>query len=290
MNINLDKINKLTRDEFGRPSGVLLLAKPEGISAHDLVDRVRKQLNYRKVGHAGALDNFSSGLMIILVGKDTKLSDELMHQSKVYRAKIIIGIATDTQDPEGKITKITGVKKYLPAWEKTLHSFVGEYQQFVSPFSSVKVGGKKLRVVMRDVRYQPEIINKDGKRYIKLTSLAESNDNEKNNVKKKLADEQVVTVEIPRKTVQISAIKFLNQGWLTKKQLPYSETEKTKITDSAKFPFIDAEIACSKGTYIRQFAEDFGEKIKLPASLVSLERLQIGDFSLTQALNLAELH
>ncbi len=97
-------VNNLKRDEFGRPSGIVAVNKPAGVTSHDLVDKLRKQLGTKKVGHAGALDVFADGVMIYLIGKSTKLSDKLMHLDKEYVTTIILGIATDTQDTEGKVT------------------------------------------------------------------------------------------------------------------------------------------------------------------------------------------
>ena len=70
------KINIIHRDEYGRPSGIVALNKPKDITSHDLVDKLRKRLNTKKVGHAGALDVFADGVMIYLIGKATKLSDK----------------------------------------------------------------------------------------------------------------------------------------------------------------------------------------------------------------------
>ncbi len=152
-------VNNFVRDEYGRPSGIAAINKPAGVTSHDLVDKIRKELGTKKVGHAGALDVFAEGVMIYLIGKATKLSEKLMHLDKEYVTTVILGVATDTQDREGKVTEIkTGYKiKDISNIRKTLKGFVGEYMQYVSVYSSVKVGGRKLRVLMRDDNFDKQI-------------------------------------------------------------------------------------------------------------------------------------
>ena len=271
-------INNLKRDEFGRPSGVILLNKPAGITSHDLVAEVRKQLNYRKIGHAGALDRFSSGLMIILIGRATKYSDKFMHQSKVYQTKVLLGVATETQDPEGEITEVKVVNpgalpKNLP---EILNSFLGKQQQFVSLYSSVKVAGKKLRVLMRDKRYRQEVIASLEKRQLKLIPVNQ------NNLKE-------LIINIPRKDIEISKINLLGKGTFLRSALPFTIPAKMLKVENPEFPYLDLEIACSKGTYIRQFAEDLGAKLNLPACLISLKRTSIGNFILQDSIKISDL-
>jgi len=272
----LQKINHLIRDEFGRPSGVLLLNKPAGITSHDLVNQVRQQLHFKRVGHAGALDTFSSGLMLILVGKATKFSDALMKHNKSYKARVILGIATDTQDPEGVITYVTEVSEAPKNIDQVLKKFIGKNEQYVSLFSSVKVKGNKLRVLMRDQRYDHKVTEQAGKKIITFIP------------KEKYAVTEF-TLTVPKKEIEIEAIKLIDQGGLNKSDLPYQPNNLAKIAANSNFFYLDLEIACSKGTYIRQFAEDLGEKLNLPASLIALERIKIGKYSSTQAIKLQDL-
>src|SRR6056297_229801 len=83
--------------------GVLLIDKPDGMTSHDVVDRVRHKLKMKRVGHAGTLDPNATGLLIILVGKATKLSQFLMGLDKTYEGVITLGIQTTTQDAEGEV-------------------------------------------------------------------------------------------------------------------------------------------------------------------------------------------
>ncbi|HNS95784.1 MAG TPA: tRNA pseudouridine(55) synthase TruB [Polyangiaceae bacterium] len=87
-----------------KPSGLLLIDKPSGPTSHDVVARVRRALQTRSVGHAGTLDPMASGVLVVMVGSCTKLSSYLTLEDKVYRARILLGYATDTLDAEGSIT------------------------------------------------------------------------------------------------------------------------------------------------------------------------------------------
>lgn len=132
-------LNKIEIDEFNRPNGLLAINKPAGITSHDVVDQVRKKFKTKRVGHAGALDPFATGVLLILVGTFTKLSEKLILENKEYKARILFGVSTDTQDPEGKVLKTQMVKLESKDIETTLKSFEGGYEQYVPIFSSVKV-------------------------------------------------------------------------------------------------------------------------------------------------------
>jgi tRNA pseudouridine55 synthase len=264
-----NKVNILEVDDFGRPSGVLLIDKPANISSHDVVDRVRRILNIRQVGHGGALDVFATGIEIILVGKATKLSDELLGLDKAYEATILFGVSTTTQDIEGEITnqiqeEIDLKKEKI---EDVLSGFKGEQEQFVSPFSSVKVNGKKLRKVLRESTYSYEITNNDlGERYIELTHKIDNKLNYK--------------IQIPKKKITIFNIKALEQGVLNE-----AETLIPGLKLNFTLPYCKIYVKCSKGTYIRQLAEDIGAKFGLPAVLIKLDRVEIDKWTKENTLS-----
>src|SRR3954468_11754137 len=85
--------------------GVFLIDKPAGITSHKVVELIRKKLGIKKVGHAGTLDPLATGLLIIMIGKATKLSNSLIGQSKTYEVEMKLFLETDTGDMEGKIIK-----------------------------------------------------------------------------------------------------------------------------------------------------------------------------------------
>jgi tRNA pseudouridine55 synthase len=123
-------------------SGVILFDKPAGATSHDIVARVRRELRERtgekhKVGHAGTLDPFATGLLIVLVGKATKAQSSFMLLPKTYRAVARLGWRSTTGDPEGELVQ-TGRQ---PA---ALEIPVGPQMQRPHAFSAVKVGGERL--------------------------------------------------------------------------------------------------------------------------------------------------
>lgn len=127
--------------------GVLLIDKPQGISSHDVVRRVRKILQQKKVGHAGTLDPMATGVLPILVGQATKASNYLMDHDKTYVATLRLGIQTDTGDREGNILEKADVPSAF--WQAqniqtVLQSFLGEQMQKPPMYSAIKIQGKKL--------------------------------------------------------------------------------------------------------------------------------------------------
>jgi len=129
---------------------ILNIYKPVGPTSHDIVNRVRKILSIRKVGHAGTLDPFAEGALIILTEKDTKKSDEIMHQEKEYVAKIKLGAVTDTYDKTGVI-KVTenAIIPTRAEVEDVIKKFIGTIQQIPPMFSAIKIRGKKLYELAR---------------------------------------------------------------------------------------------------------------------------------------------
>lgn len=124
--------------------GLLLVDKPGGITSHDVVHEVRKILNQRSVGHSGTLDPMATGLMVLLLGAGTKLSDYLLSQNKTYWLRLKLGISTDTLDKEGKILSEKPVSLSSDTIRQCLEDSVGEFNLSVPAFSAVKIKGKKL--------------------------------------------------------------------------------------------------------------------------------------------------
>ncbi len=126
--------------------GVLLVDKPVGPTSFAVVRQVRRVLRVKKVGHAGSLDPFASGLLVVCVGRPaTRLSDRLMAGRKHYRAEIRLGVETDTYDGEGKEVARRPVEGLDPQRiETALAGFRGEIMQAPPPFSALKHQGRPL--------------------------------------------------------------------------------------------------------------------------------------------------
>lgn len=126
------------------PSGILLLDKPEGVTSHDMVGLTRKRFSTRKVGHAGTLDPMATGLLIVLIGQATKLSELLLEKEKTYEATLRLGIATDTQDVTGEILARSDDLPSEEALRSVCSDFTGDVMQIPPMYSALKRDGQKL--------------------------------------------------------------------------------------------------------------------------------------------------
>ena len=137
----------------GGPSGLLLVDKPAGITSHDAVDRVRKALATRKVGHSGTLDPIATGLLLIGVGSATRLLRFLGELSKVYEGTGLLGITTTTLDAEGEVLLERPVDITEADLRSAMAVFVGEIEQVPPAYSAVKVAGERLYEAARAGRH-----------------------------------------------------------------------------------------------------------------------------------------
>lgn len=126
-------------------NGILNILKPTGMTSHDVVSSVRRILNMKKAGHAGTLDPNVAGVMVVCVGKGTKLSDYLMSGDKEYICEVVLGQSTDTQDSYGTVVKqADSVNVSMADMINVLKEFQGEQLQVPPMYSAVKLNGKKL--------------------------------------------------------------------------------------------------------------------------------------------------
>lgn len=125
--------------------GILLINKEKNLTSRDVVNNLMKILNTKKIGHAGTLDPLATGLLVIGVGKGTKILDLLTLDTKEYIAVVKMGIQTDTMDITGKVLKVTdNIKLSKEELETVLKSYQKSYEQIVPKYSAVKINGKKL--------------------------------------------------------------------------------------------------------------------------------------------------
>ena len=126
--------------------GIILINKEKNCTSNNVVNKVKHILN-EKTGHIGTLDPNATGLLPILVGKGTKLSQYLINHDKEYEVELKLGIKTDTADSEGKIIDEKEVEEGLLEKEKVLdvlNGFIGKQKQVPPMYSAIKVNGKKL--------------------------------------------------------------------------------------------------------------------------------------------------
>ncbi len=129
--------------------GILIVDKPRGMTSHDVVSFVRRALKMRQVGHTGTLDPDAEGVLPVLIGKATKLSDLLSADEKSYTARVKLGVVTDTYDCTGKVLKTCPVDVTEETIKKAADSFLGRQMQVPPMYSAVKMDGKKLYQLAR---------------------------------------------------------------------------------------------------------------------------------------------
>jgi len=143
-------------------SGILNVNKEAGLTSFQVVAMVRRGTGQRRAGHAGTLDPAATGVLLVCLGQAVRVSEYLMAMPKVYRARVMLGSATDTYDAEGAVTSespLTGLSRRTV--EEALVRFVGEISQAPPPFSAVKIRGEpayRLARRGRDVRPAPRTV------------------------------------------------------------------------------------------------------------------------------------
>lgn len=145
------------------PDGVLLVDKAEGMTSHDVVALVRRQLEIKKVGHCGTLDPIATGLLLLTLGRGTKIQDLLMSEDKEYVGTLTLGASTTTQDREGEIVEQRPVPdlsadQIRAAFEK----YRGDFYQMPPMVSAIKQGGVPLYKLARQgkvVEREPRLVH-----------------------------------------------------------------------------------------------------------------------------------
>jgi len=131
--------------------GILLVDKPKGITSHDVVDRLRRKLKMKRIGHAGTLDPLATGLLIMLVGKATKVSQFLISLDKAYEGTFLLGVETDSQDADGEVVAQNPVPEGFSENKvrEEMEGFLGDQYQTPPMFSAKKIDGVPLYKMAR---------------------------------------------------------------------------------------------------------------------------------------------
>src|SRR5690242_18740990 len=149
--------------EFTALDGAILIDKPSGPTSHDVVDAIRRQFRIKKVGHCGTLDPNATGLLIIVLGRGTKLSERLMSSDKVYEGTIKFGETTDSYDADGELVSSLPVPPMtLAELNESAATFVGDQMQMPPMVSAIKKGGVPLYKLARkglEVEREPRFIH-----------------------------------------------------------------------------------------------------------------------------------
>ncbi len=209
--------------------GIIIVNKPEGMTSHDVVDFVRRRLKVRRVGHAGTLDPIATGVLLILVGKSTKLFNHFLNFDKEYIATMTLGKRTTSGDREGRVIETKSYNHIIEDKVKDVfNSYIGNIFQVPPMISALKHRGKR------------------------LYSLAHRG----------------IEVERAARPIIIKEFRLLE----------------------FKPPNIKFYLKCSKGTYVRQLAEDVARDLNCVGYISEIQRLSVGPFDISQALSLSQIN
>jgi tRNA pseudouridine55 synthase len=149
--------------DFSSLDGAILIDKPVGPTSHDVVDAIRRRFQIKKVGHCGTLDPNATGLLIIVLGRGTKLSEKLMGDDKVYEGTIKFGETTDSYDSDGELTASLPVPPMsLEQLNEEAARFIGDQMQIPPMVSAIKKNGVPLYKLARkgiEVEREPRLIH-----------------------------------------------------------------------------------------------------------------------------------
>ena len=132
------------------PDGFLIVDKPAGMTSHDVVDRVRKSLHTRKVGHAGTLDPDATGVLVLGIGRGTKLLQFVSGVDKAYAGEVVFGVETSTLDAAGEVTARHEMEFTPKAVSEAAATLTGDIMQIPPMVSAIKIDGKRLHELARE--------------------------------------------------------------------------------------------------------------------------------------------
>ncbi len=204
--------------------GLLLIDKPAEMTSHDVVAKLRRALRQKRIGHTGTLDPIATGLMVVVLGEGTKLSDYLVAEDKAYLVDIRLGVTTDTLDRAGRETARREVNVTAEQISAAVAALTGEFEWPVPKFSAVKVDG--------------EALHKRARR----------------------ENEDFAT---PMKIMKFWDVKLVEQSG-----------------DALK-----VSLSCSKGSYIRTWVQQLGERLGTGAIVEELRRTRVGGWGVQSSIS-----
>lgn len=142
-------MSALSGDSRATIDGVVVVDKPPGLTSHDVVGRMRRIYSQRRVGHAGTLDPDATGVLVVGLGRATRLLRYLSADSKSYRTEVVFGVATDTLDASGNVLDRRPMELEPSDIEGAVKAFLGDIYQIPPMVSAVKIGGRRLYEIAR---------------------------------------------------------------------------------------------------------------------------------------------
>lgn len=240
--------------------GLLLIDKAAGPTSHDVVNSARRILKQKRIGHTGTLDPAATGLLVIMLGKATRLAQWLSGVGKVYEGTILLGRATTTGDAAGEIIADKACDITVDQVLDAAQTFIGEISQTPPAYSAVKINGTPAYAIAR----------KGGQVALKsrIVTIKEFD------VAPMLAREPCLM-----KSEGGHSYSLLGQE--------SSKMRKESPHQLGNYPIVSFKVSCSSGTYIRSLAVDLGAELGCPAHLATLRRLSCGKFSVEAAISMS---
>jgi tRNA pseudouridine55 synthase len=232
--------------------GLLIVDKPSGPTSHDVVARMRRALRETRIGHTGTLDPLATGVLLLVVGKATRLAKFLNTSDKSYDAVVRFGFATDTADAQGQPVGPISDRE-MPsrvAIDAALDAFRGTFMQQPPAFSAKKIDGQRSYKLARAARLTPS-----------RSVVSDSRD----------------PLDLPDPPGPAAPPALPTPVSVTTYGLGIVAIEAETVT---------LRVHCSAGFYIRSLAHDLGERLGVGAHLTALRRTRVGDFDLERALAL----
>jgi tRNA pseudouridine55 synthase len=259
--------------------GIIIIDKPAGLTSHDVVARVRRILRMKRVGHTGTLDPFATGVLVVLLGRATRLAQFLSGALKEYEAVVRFGYATDTGDVTGTPKEqVSSPKFQVPSSKSQVPSLKSQVSssesQAPSPESQVLGSGADVKpgtwdeiesalASLRGEREQvPPMYSAKKVRGEKLYELARRGE------------------EIERKAARVTIHEL--------EIIALDEDEPLRYREDGTCD-LKLRVVCSAGTYIRVLAEEIGERLGTHAHLAALRRTRAGSFKISSAVTLDQL-
>ncbi|MCE5279493.1 MAG: tRNA pseudouridine(55) synthase TruB [Planctomycetaceae bacterium] len=233
--------------------GFLNIHKPSGPTSHDIVAAARRRLGRGvKIGHAGTLDPFANGVLVLCVGHATRLADYVQAAVKCYRAQVTLGAVSATDDPEGPITRSTGILPVSPTGVSPVESDLRQGQDAPATHgrdahatpdeSAVRAALRQFTGTISQVPPAHSAVHVDGQRAYKLARAGKSFD-------------------LKARSVHVYEMTMLSYDW----------------------PHLEIDVRCQAGTYIRSLARDIGAALGVGGYCSALTRTAVGEFRLENA-------
>ncbi|HET7279374.1 MAG TPA: tRNA pseudouridine(55) synthase TruB [Dermatophilaceae bacterium] len=257
------------------PDGLLVVDKPQGWTSHDVVARSRRICGTRKVGHAGTLDPMATGVLVIGIGRATRLLTFLVGSDKDYSATIRLGQSTVTDDAEGEVTDAAGAAGVTESdVRRAVATLTGEIQQVPSAVSAVKVGGERSYARVRagqgvSLQARPVTVSRFEVRELRPVSGAGPAQ----------GGHRSTGAEPP----------LVSAAWSTGAEPPCVSSARGSAGAEPPCVDVDVEVTVSSGTYVRALARDLGAALGTGGHLTRLRRSRVGSFTLDRAHGLEEL-